>query len=141
MIDHNNLKNKLFQEKKMTSITMGQMEAQISAAIINFEKEYMGRGPKEIKTYIIKDMIFIRLKGVLTPAEEQLAKTDDGADLIKKIRVQLLESAKVLLNSIIREITGCTALSLHSDISTKTGERIIVFTLNKDLEDDLKVSQ
>ena len=125
----------------MTSITMGQMEAQISAAIINFEKEYMGRGPKEIKTYIIKDMIFIRLKGVLTPAEEQLAKTDDGANLIKKIRVQLLESAKVLLNSIIREITGCTVLSLHSDISTKTGERIIVFTLNEDLEDDLKVSQ
>jgi uncharacterized protein YbcI len=125
----------------MTSITIGQMEAQISAAIINFEKEYMGRGPKEIKTYIIKDMIFIRLKGVLTPAEEQLAKTDDGANLIKKIRVQLLESAKVLLNSIIREITGCTVLSLHSDISTKTGERIIVFTLNEDLEDDLKVSQ
>lgn len=125
----------------MTSITIGQMEAQISAAIINFEKEYMGRGPKEIKTYIIKDMIFIRLKGVLTPAEEQLAKTDDGANLIKKIRVQLLESAKVLLNSIIREITGCTVLSLHSDISTKTGERIIVFTLNEDLEEDLKVSQ
>jgi len=125
----------------MTSITIGQMEAQISAAIINFEKEYMGRGPKEIKFYIIKDMIFIRLKGVLTPAEEQLSKTDDGANLIKKIRVQLLESAKVLLNSIIREITGCTVLSLHSDISTKTGERIIVFTLNKDLEDDLKVSQ
>jgi len=125
----------------MASITIGQMEAQISAAIINFEKEYMGRGPKEIKTYIIKDMIFIRLKGVLTPAEEQLAKTDDGANLIKRIRVQLLESAKVLLNSIIREITGCTVLSLHSDISTKTGERIIVFTLNEDLEEDLIASQ
>ncbi|MBM3699761.1 MAG: DUF2294 domain-containing protein [Actinobacteria bacterium] len=125
----------------MASITIGQMEAQISAAIINFEKEYMGRGPKEIKTYIIKDMIFIRLKGVLTPAEEQLAKTDDGANLIKRIRVQLLESAKVLLNSIIREITGCTVLSLHSDISTKTGERIIVFTLNEDLEEDLIASR
>jgi len=124
----------------MADITKGQMEAQISTAIINFEKEYMGRGPKEIKTYIIKDMIFIRLKGVLTPAEEQLAKTDEGANLIKKVRVQLLESAKVLLNSIIKEITGYNVISLHTDISTKTGERIIVFTLNKDIEDSFEVS-
>ncbi len=124
----------------MVNITKGQMEAQISAAIINFEKEYMGRGPKEIKTYIIKDMIFIRLKGILTPAEEQLAKTDDGAILIKKVRVQLLESAKVLLNNIIKEITECNVLSLHTDISTKTGERILVFTLDKDLEDIFKIS-
>ena len=124
----------------MANITKGQMEAQISVAIINFEKEYMGRGPKEIKTYIIKDMIFIRLKGVLTPAEEQLAKTDEGANLIKKVRVQLLESVKVLLNSTIKEITGYNVISLHTDISTKTGERIIVFTLNKDLEDSFEMS-
>ncbi|MHB8278853.1 MAG: Na-translocating system protein MpsC family protein [Candidatus Humimicrobiaceae bacterium] len=124
----------------MANITKGQMEAQISVAIINFEKEYMGRGPKEIKTYIIKDMIFIRLKGVLTPAEEQLAKTDEGANLIKKVRVQLLESARVLINSIIKEITGYNVISLHTDISTKTGERIIVFTLNKDLEDSFEMS-
>lgn len=124
----------------MANITKGQMEAQISEAIINFEKEYMGRGPKEIKTYIIKDMIFIRLKGVLTPAEEQLAKTDEGANLLKKVRVQLLESAKVLLNSIIKEITGYNVTSLHTDISTKTGERIIVFTLHKDLEDSFEMS-
>ena len=124
----------------MANITKGQVEAQISVAIINFEKEYMGRGPKEIKTYIIKDMIFIRLKGVLTPAEEQLAKTDEGANLIKKVRVQLLESAKVLLNSIIKEITGYNVISMHTDISTKTGERIIVFTLNNDLEDSFEMS-
>jgi len=45
--------------------TKGQVEAQISEAIIKFEKEYMGRGPMEAKTYIIKDMVFVRLKGVL----------------------------------------------------------------------------
>jgi len=124
----------------MADITKGQMEAQISVAMINFEKEYMGRGPKEIKTYIIKDMIFIRLKGVLTPAEEQLAKTDEGANLIKKVRVQLLESAKALLSIMVNEITGYNVISLHTDISTKTGERIIVFTLDKDLEDNFGIS-
>ncbi len=119
----------------MNGKTKGQVEALIGGAIVKFEKEYMGRGPTEIKTYIIKDMIFVRLKGVLTPAEEQLSKTSEGAELIKRTRVQLLESARILLDNIILEITGCQIKSLHTDISTKTGERIIIFTLDRNLED------
>ena len=119
----------------MPNITKGQTEARISEAILKFEKEYMGRGPIEGKTYIIKDMVFIRLKGVLTPAEEQLAKTIEGAELIKKTRVQLLEGARILLNNIISEIAACQVISLHSDISTKTGERVIIFTLNQNFEE------
>ncbi len=118
----------------------GEIESQISEAIIRFEKEYMGRGPKETKTYIIEDMIFVRLKGVLTPAEEQLSKTNEGSDLIKKTRVNLLEGAWMLLESLVFDITGCKIQSLHSDISTKTGERIIIFTLDRDFEERVKNS-
>ncbi|MBM3249164.1 MAG: DUF2294 domain-containing protein [Candidatus Omnitrophica bacterium] len=119
----------------MEGKTKGQIEAQISEAIIKFEREYMGRGPTEAKTYIIKDMVFVRLKGVLTPAEEQLAKTAEGADLIKRTRMQLLEGARVLLENMISEITGCQVQSMHTDVSTKTGERVIIFTLDKNLEE------
>ncbi len=94
----------------------------------------MGRGPIETKTYIIEDMVFIRLKGVLTPAEEHLSKTVEGSELIKKTRVQLLEGAKLLLKEMISAITGSQMISLHTDISTKTRERIIVFVLNQNLE-------
>jgi uncharacterized protein YbcI len=117
----------------MSNMSKGQIEAKISEAIIKFEKEYMGRGPMEAKTYIIKDIIFVRLKGVLTPAEEQLAKSAEGAELIKKTRMQLLEGARVLLENIILDITACQVKSLHTDVSTKTGERIIVFTLDQNL--------
>lgn len=113
--------------------TKGQIEAEISEAIIKFEKEYMGRGPDETKTYIFDDIIFIRLQGVLTPAEKQLAKVVDnaqGRDLIKQVRIQLLEKARMLLNAIIRDITGHNITSLHTDISTVTGERMIIFTLD-----------
>ena len=118
--------------------TIGQVEDRISETIIKFEKEYMGRGPMETKTYILKDIIFVRLKGVLTPAEKQLAKTAEGADLIKKTRLQLLEGARNLLENLILDITDCHVKSLHSDISAKTGERIIVFSLDKNLEDKFK---
>jgi uncharacterized protein YbcI len=117
----------------MRDTTKGQIEARISEAIIKFEKDYMGRGPKETKSYIIRDMIFVRLKGVLTPAEEQLSKSVEGAELVKRTRVQLLEGARTLLESIILEITGYRVQSLHTDISTKTGERVIIFTLYQDL--------
>ena len=122
----------------MENRTKGQVEAQISESIIRFEKEYMGRGPTETKTYIIKDMVFVRLKGVLTPAEEQLAKTAEGAELIKRTRVQLLEGARLLLENIISDITAYQVKSLHTDISTKTGERVIIFTLDQNLEDKFK---
>lgn len=115
--------------------TKGQIEAQISEAIIKFEKEYMGRGPTETKAYLIRDIVLVRLKGVLTPAEEQLSKSPEGAELVKKTRVQLLESSRSLLEGIIYEITGQRIKSLHTDISTKTGERMIIFTLDKNLEE------
>ena len=112
--------------------TAGQIEAEISEAIIKFEKEYMGRGPEETKTYIVDDMVLVRLRGVLTPAEKQLAGTDQdtkGRALIKQVRIELLEKGRVLLEAIIRDITGTRVKSLHTDISTVTGERVIIFTL------------
>jgi uncharacterized protein YbcI len=112
--------------------TKGQVEAEISEAIIKFEKEYMGRGPDETKTYIIGDMVLVRLRGVLTPAEKQLAKTDDnlkGRDLIKQVRIELLEKARVLLENIILDVLGKKVITMHTDISTITGERVIIFIL------------
>jgi uncharacterized protein YbcI len=124
-------------EVNMEHITKGQMEAKIGETIIKFEKEYMGRGPAETKAYIIKDIVFVRLKGVLTQAEEKLTKSPEGADLIKLTRMKLLESTRVLLEKMISKIIKCRILSLHTDISTKTGERIIVFTLDRNLEEKL----
>jgi len=109
--------------------TKGQIEAEISNAMVQFEKDYMGRGPVQAQSYLIDDMVLVRLKGVLTPAEQQLAKNPEGTGLIKKIRSNLLEQARILLSDSIEKITGQKVATLHTDISTKTGERIIIFTL------------
>ena len=110
----------------------GQLEAEISEALIKFEKEYMGRGPEQTKTHIIGDMVVVRLQRVLTPAEEQLARGADQAEgrrLIKRVRIELLEKARPLLERIIMDLTGKKVISLHTDISTITGERVVIFTL------------
>ncbi len=120
--------------------TSGQLEAEIGNALIQFEKDFMGRGPRETRAYIVEDMVLVRLKGVLTPAEQQLAKNAAGTDLIKQIRSNLLEQARGLLTETIEKITGCTVISLYTDISTKTGERVILFTLNENLAERFRPS-
>jgi uncharacterized protein YbcI len=112
--------------------TKGQLEAEISDAIVRFELDYMGRGPEEARTYLIDDLVVVRLRGVLTPAERQLGGPDgtaQGRELVKQVRRELIEKARPLLEAIIADITGQSVRSVHTDISTMTGERIIVFSL------------
>lgn len=114
--------------------TKGELESEISQAIIRFEKEYMGRGPLETRTYLIEDMVLVRLKNVLIPAEYKLAEVEQrqrGRQLIKQVRQELIEHGRPLLNEIIHNILHVNVKSLHTDISTRTGERIIVFTLEE----------
>ena len=107
-------------------------EREISKAIIRFEKEFMGRGPLETRSHIIEDMVLVRLKNVLTPAEFKLAEAQNperGCYLIKQMRQELIERGRTLLDAVIKDILNINVVSLHTDISSKTGERIIVFTL------------
>ena len=116
--------------------TKGQLEADISASITQFEKEHLGRGPKETRTYLIQDMLLIRLKDVLTPAEKNLANSPGGAQLIKEVRLRLIESSRPILENIITERTNAKLISLHTDISSHTGEKVFIFILDKNLENE-----
>ncbi|MEI6231946.1 MAG: DUF2294 domain-containing protein [Planctomycetota bacterium] len=109
------------------------LESEISQAIIKFEKDYMGRGPLETRTFLVEDMILVRLKKVLTPAELKLAGDEMASRraLVKQVRHELLEHGRSLLEAAITGILDVNVISLHTDLSTKTGERIIVFTLDK----------
>lgn len=119
----------------MPTKTRGELEAEFTKAIIRFEKEYLGRGPLEARTFFLNDMIVVRLRGVLTPAEMKLAETPEGRALVKETRRQLFETSRPLLESLVREIIGCALISLHTDMSTRTGERVIVLTVEANLDE------
>ena len=115
--------------------TKGELESEVSNAVMRFKRDYMGRGPQEVRTFLVEDMALVRLKGVLTPAEQRLAQVEDphrGRDLIKQLRVELIEHGREILEEAIQAILGVRVLSLHTDISTRTGESVIVFTLSDD---------
>lgn len=116
-------------------MTKGQLEAKLSEAISKFEIEYMGRGPKAIRTHIIGDMIVIRLTGFLSPSEQKLTENPIGIELFKKVRTLLFESGRGQLETVIKELIDVDIVSTHSDISTKNGEKIIIITVDKNLDE------
>ncbi|SFA80575.1 MULTISPECIES: DUF2294 domain-containing protein [unclassified Bacillus (in: firmicutes)] len=124
----------------MGSPSKKKLEAEISAAFIKFQRELIGRGPQEAKTYIVKDMVITRFKGVLTVEEKHLVSHDTGRKLVKQMRQVLREMYSQDFEQIVEQFTGCKVLSSHSDISTKMGERIEVFIIDKDLEKVLEQS-
>ena len=112
--------------------TQGEIEAAICQGISGFEQDYMGRGPKGIHAHLIGDLLVVRLQGVLTAAEQQLVKSlsaEKGRTLLKDVRTHLVETARPILEVLIRDATGVPVLSLHHDVSTITGEEVILFTL------------
>jgi uncharacterized protein YbcI len=115
-------------------MTQGEMEAAVCEGISRFELEYMGRGPKDIRCFLINDLLLIRLQGVLTAAEQHLVRTQSpqkGRDLLKDVRTQLIEIARPALEKLVETITGSKVVSLHHDISTVIGEEVIIFSLDR----------
>jgi uncharacterized protein YbcI len=112
--------------------TQGEIEAAVCEGISRFEQEYMGRGPKDVRTYLIGNLLVVRLQGVLTAAEQHLVKSlpaEKGRDLLKQVRSHLIETARPIMEAMVQEITGIKVVSLHHDISTLTGEEVVLFTL------------
>ena len=112
--------------------TQGEIEADICQGVSRFEQDYMGRGPKRIHAHLIGELLVVRLQGVLTAAEQHLVQSlpaEKGRDLVKQVRTHLIEMARPLMEAMVQAATGVKALSLHHDISTTTGEEVVLFTL------------
>lgn len=115
-------------------MTKGQIESKISEEISKFEVEQMGRGPKKIRTIIFQDLIVIRLTGFLSTSEKNLAQTKEGVDLIKKVRTALFESSRDELEQAVKSVLNVDVISTYSDVSTKTGEKVICIVVNQDID-------
>jgi CheY-like chemotaxis protein len=127
-----NKARRIRNERKSKTLTQEESEAAICDGIIRFQEEYLGWKAERIRAHLIKNLLVVRMQGVLTLAERQLGKTASpgkGRDLIKEVRNQLLEVARPMLESLVHEVTGVKVVSMHHDISTVTGEEVVIFSL------------
>jgi uncharacterized protein YbcI len=120
--------------------TKGQIEAAVTAAITQFERDFLGRGPKSARAYLVADMVVVRLTGILSPAEQRLGTEPGGVEMIKQMRSRLIESASEVLVQMVQEATDAGVTTMHTDISARTGERVFVFGLDRNLEEAVRGS-
>ncbi len=117
------------------SKTKGQIEAAVTAALTQFERDFLGRGPREARTFIVQDLVLVRMKGILSTAEQQLSLEPGGVELIKQVRSRLIEGSNAALGRLVEAEVGVPVVSMHTDISTRTGERVFVFGLERAFEE------
>ena len=123
----------IYETADRSAATRGEIEAAVCELVVRFEREYFGRGPKQIRAHLLGDLLLVRMSGVLTQAELQLvngSKAASGCDLVKRMRSQLIETASPLIEKIVENVTGVHVLSTLFDIGFSTDEEFILFTLS-----------
>jgi uncharacterized protein YbcI len=138
--------------------SQGEIEAAVCDGISRFQQEFIGRGPRDIHAHLLGTLLVVRLQGALTPAERQLlaprhepagpdanepaagaatpgngngtsAEHGNGRSLLKQVRAHMVATGRPRLEEIVRLATGVNLVSVHHDISTITGEEVLVFSL------------
>jgi uncharacterized protein YbcI len=129
--------------------SQGEIEAAVCDGVSRFQQEFIGRGPRDIHAHLVGTLVLVRLQGVLTPAERQLVAprpgsaaghdagnghengngNGNGRALLKQVRAHMVATGRPLLEEVVQEATGVRLVSVHHDISTVTGEEVLVFSL------------
>ena len=133
--------------------SQGEIEAAVCDGISRFQQEFIGRGPRDIHAHLLGNLLVVRLQGVLTPAERQLIApwhevaagggataaggettgngdaNGNGRALLKQVRAHMVATGRPRLEEIVEQATGVKLVSVHHDISTVTGEEVLVFSL------------
>lgn len=130
--------------------SQGEIEAAVCDGISRFQQDFIGRGPRDIHAHLIGSLLVVRLQGSLTPAERQLIAPrheptngnendrpdatnghdgGNGRALLKQVRTHMVATGRPRLEAIVEDAVGVKLISVHHDISTVTGEEVLVFSL------------
>lgn len=125
----------------MNSKCIQEIESAISEAMDKFLKKQIGEQAEAVSTQVVDNAIIVRFKGILPPAEKHMARSQEGLKLIKELKQKLIERAKPLLETMIESLVEIEVIDIHSSFDPGSGERIEIFTLNKNLEKQAKLSK
>jgi uncharacterized protein YbcI len=101
---------------------------QIAQAAIGFQQQRTGHAPQSVAVILGENTLVVTLHGVLSPAEQALAKSAEGAAQVQKFHRELFASSCEPLRQEIQRITGVEVREATAEIEPKTGTVVQVFT-------------
>ena len=111
-----------------TTIPTPNMAEQIAQVAIAFQQQRTGHSPKAVTVVLSEDTLVVTLHSALSPAEQALAMTPDGAAQVQEFHRQLFANSCEPLREEIKRITGVDVREATAEIEPTTGAVIQVFT-------------
>jgi uncharacterized protein YbcI len=108
--------------------TTETMAEQIAQAAIAFQRQRTGHEPKSVSVVIGGDTVVVTLHGALSPAEQAMAQSPEGAAKVQELHRQLFLNASDTLRHEINRITGMEVHEASSEVDPKCGAVIQVFS-------------
>ncbi len=108
-----------------TPLTMAQ---QVARAASMLQQQRTGHTPKSVTVVLSEGTLVITLHGALTPAEQAMAATPEGAARVQEFHRQLFTTSSDLLRQEIKRITGVDVREAAAEIDIGTGSVVQAFT-------------
>src|SRR5687768_8080868 len=106
-------------------LTMAQ---QVAEAARHFQHQRTGHPPKSVTVVLSEDTLVVTLHGALSPAEQALAQSPEGAAKVQEFHRQLFGASSQSLCEEIKRITGVDVREATAVVETATGAVMQVFT-------------
>ncbi len=104
------------------------MAKQIAEAATAFQKQRTGHEPKSVSVVLSGDTLVVTLHGALSPAEQAMAESAEGAATVREFHRELFMTASDSLRKEIRRITGMDVREATAEVEPKSGAVVQVFT-------------
>jgi uncharacterized protein YbcI len=104
------------------------MAEQIAQAATAFQQQRTGHEPKSVSVVLSGDTLVVTLHGALSPAEQAMAQSEEGAAKVQEFHRQLFLNASDTLRQEIKRITGMDVREATAEVEPRTGAIVQVFT-------------
>jgi len=104
------------------------MAQRVAKAVRAHQQQRTGHEPQEVTVMLDGNTLVITLNGALTPAEQALAASPEGAAKVQEFHRQLFASSSQELLAEIRRITGISVREAALEVDSGTGAIVHAFT-------------
>ena len=104
------------------------MAQQIADAATAFQQERTGHEPKSVSVVLSGDTLVVTLHGALSPAEQAMARSPEGAAKLQEFHRRLFLDAADPLRQEIKRITGMDVREATKEVEPMTGVVVPVFS-------------
>jgi uncharacterized protein YbcI len=104
------------------------MAQQIALAATEFQQQRTGHEPKSVSVVLGGDTLVVTLHGALSPAEQAMAQTTEGAAQVQEFHRQLFLNSSAPLREDIERITGMDVRESAAEVDPRCGAVIQVFS-------------